>query len=364
MSNKNKKRIVPIFTLISFSALALSLLTYIAALNSRSAADFINSTASVAVRFMLARITSLVYISLFELILVLLIPAVILLVIISALRSDTALARIRTVFYILGVIAFILSSYVFTLGVGYQTTPIAERIGISDDPDISTDELYDTIMLVRNEINELSASLTLQDGETHMPYSFASLSNRIIDAYEDMNNEYGIVSTYSSRAKPVIMSSLMSDLRITGIYSFPTGEANINMSYPDYMLPFTVAHEFAHQRGICRENEANFVAFLVCIASDDAYIRYSGYLNLYEYLASALYSADKERYKDVIDGLSETAKSDMRASNEVYRQHEDSILGEINEWINDRYLKANGTAGTVSYGYVVRLAVSYYKNRE
>ena len=96
----------------------------------------------------------------------------------------------------------------------------------------------------------------------------------------------------------------MSDLQISGIYSFFTGEANVNVEYPDYCLPFTAAHELSHQRGICRENEANFVAFLVCIGSEDDYIRYSGYLNVYEYLASALYRADKELYKSALERLS------------------------------------------------------------
>ena len=49
----------------------------------------------------------------------------------------------------------------------------------------------------------------------------------------------------------------------------------------------------AHQRGIAREDEANFIAFLVCMASDDPYIRYSGYLEVYEYVASSLYSDDR-----------------------------------------------------------------------
>ena len=43
---------------------------------------------------------------------------------------------------------------------------------------------------------------------------------------------------------------------------------------------------------------------------------------------------------------------------------ETSSLGELNEKINDFYLKANGTQGTVTYGYVVRLAVSYYNSEK
>ena len=82
---------------------------------------------------------------------------------------------------------------------------------------------------------------------------------------------------------------------------------------------------------------------------------------MYEYLASALYRADTDLYNDARSRLSSVALSDMRASNAVYQKHKDSILGKINDRLNDAYLKANGTDGVVTYGYVVRLAVSYYQ---
>jgi hypothetical protein len=189
------------------------------------------------------------------------------------------------------------------------------------------------------------------------------MSAKLIHAYGLMNEEYVLLTNYKSRVKSVYFSTVMSDLGISGIYSFFTGEANVNVEYPDYCLPFTAAHELAHQRGICRENEANFVAFLVCIASDDDYIRYSGYLQMYEYLASALYRASPEKYYEIYYQLSDVAKADVRAANAVYQKHKDSILGKINERLDDAYLKANGTEGVVSYGYVVRLAVGYYNQQ-
>ena len=54
----------------------------------------------------------------------------------------------------------------------------------------------------------------------------------------------------------------------------------------------------------------------------------------------------------------------MRAANAVYKEHEDSVLGRINEKLNDAYLKANGTEGIVTYGYVTRLAVGYYQSEK
>ena len=104
------------------------------------------------------------------------------------------------------------------------------------------------------------------------------------------------------------------------------------------------------------------MAFLVCTSSTDPYIQYSGYLSMLEYVASAFYSADKELYTAALSLLDEGARGDIRASNEITRAHMDSWIRKLSDSINDTYLKANGTEGVVSYGYVVRLAVGYIQN--
>ena len=165
--------------------------------------------------------------------------------------------------------------------------------------------------------------------------------------------------------KPIILSEPMTYTHISGVYTYFTGEANLNVDFPDYTLPFTAAHEFAHQRGIARENEANFVAFLVCAESDDAYIRYSGYLNLYEYVVNALYSASKDMYKDVRAQMTVRANGEMKAYSVFYDQYRDSEISKVSTSINNAYLQANGTEeGTKSYGMVVDLAVAYHKTNK
>ncbi len=352
------------FALVSFLILALSVLVYIVCVASTPAADLVNGTVSVAARFILSSITYLLPFSLFEL-LIILSPAIILLAVLFLVKRGTDRPRrIRAILSVLGVISIIFTSYIYTLGVGYHSTGLAERIGVEDKADLSAEELYCTAVTVVDEINLLAEKIELRDGETHMPYSLDGMSERLIDAYDSVNERYSLLVNYPSRVKSVYFSSVMSDLGISGIYSFFTGEANVNVEYPDYCTVYSAAHELAHQRGICRENEANFVAFLVCISSSDEYIRYCGYLNMYEYLANALYRLDPELYREVRSRLSAVAVSDMKAAGAVYDLHKDSPLGKINERLNDAYLKANGTEGVVSYGYVVRLAVGYYQKNK
>ena len=357
---REHKRIVPSWSKISLIILLLSTIIYIVAINDAEFADCIDETASATVRELLATLSNPFPFSLFEGLIILL-PVILIALIIRGIRRGFNIrSSLRVVFSLVGVISLLLSSYIFTLGVGYRTTSLSEKTGIEDKADIPTDELYRVTLIVRDEVNRYAGLVKQEQLHSAMPYSIDEMNNKLMSAYDVMNEEYNIVRCFDSSVKPVYFSTVMSDLRIMGIYSFFTGEANVNVEYPDYCLPFTAAHELAHQRGISRENEANFVAFLVTVAADDDFIKYSGYLNLYEYLSSALYRADKDLYQEVANGLCDEAKNDMRASNEVYLAHKDSFLGELNEKINDRYLQLNGTPGNVSYGYVVRLAVGYY----
>ena len=138
-----------------------------------------------------------------------------------------------------------------------------------------------------------------------------------------------------------------------------TGEANVNVNFPDYVIPFTAAHELAHQRGIAREDEANFVAFLVCTASDDPYIRYSGYLNMYEYVSSALYTASKSYYSEMRNSLDMRIRNEMIAYNKFFDKYRETVVSNVSEAVNNSYLLIQGTPGTKSYGMVVDLAVAY-----
>ena len=185
-----------------------------------------------------------------------------------------------------------------------------------------------------------------------------------MQAYDKTSLKYDFIDNFHSRVKPVMLSEPMSYTHITGVYTFFTGEANININFPDYTIPYTAAHELAHQRGIAREDEANFVAFLVCMESDDAYIRYSGALNLYEYVVSALYSADKELYKENYVKQSKAIIAERIAYSEFFEKYRENTVADISEATNNAYLQSQGAPqGTRSYGMVVDLAVAYYRNK-
>ena len=357
------KKYVPTWVIVVAAITVASQILYFFAVSFHAVADFINSTVATAWRSVMALLNYIFPFSIFELIIILALPAVVFITVIIVRDKGGARSRIRKLFSLLGVVGIVYSSYLVIMATPYRTTPLAEHLGIEDRKDISKEELYRTALTVRDEVNALADEVYYEGGESRMECSLTEMSGKLVKAYDAVRARYPFFTNIISRAKPIMASGIMCDMGLTGIYTYYTGEANVNIEYPDFALTFVTAHEFAHQRGINRENEANFMAFLVTTASDDPFVRYSGYLYMYQYLSSALSSADREMYKELRDGLDERALSDIRASNAVTLAHSDSPLRDVTEKVNNAYLQSNGTPGTVSYGYVVRLAVAYYNQK-
>src|SRR5678815_329701 len=115
------------------------------------------------------------------------------------------------------------------------------------------------------------------------------------------------------------------------------------------------------QRGFAREDEANFIAFLVCIKAADPYVRYCGYVRGLRVLAPLRSSVSDDRYREIVAVLKEGPRNDLRASNDFWRNARSEFFGRAAERANDSYLRANRvTSGVKNYGEVVSLILRYY----
>ena len=321
-------------------------------------AEWVNSTLSYALRRLMSIISAPFSVSLAEIVVILALPLVIILIIFAFKRHGAA-SRVRYLLSLLSLVMLIYSGYIFALAVPYHTPPLDEKMALTSS-EVNEDKLYKTSLILVDNINALAGELDFDGEVTSMPHSSDTLSEKICAAYDSFLKDYPIFKSFNTRAKPVTNSSVMADMGLLGIYTYFTGEANYSDAYPDYCIPSTVAHEMAHQRGIIRENEANFIAFMVCTASDDAYIRYSGYMKLLQYMINAVAKTSPERAQELYSALDERALSDIVNYSEFVRSHKDSTLNKVISRLNDLYLKANGTGGTVSYSQVVTLAVYYF----
>lgn len=356
MSEKSSKRGLPRLVWAFYFLFFVSIPLYVGFLISPRFADWFNAHISPVVRGLLAYLTNLLPCSLAELLLLLSPIGLFLLLRLGFRRYADSWRNVgKFAVLVLSAAALVLSLFTLGFAPAYRGSGLDEKLGI-ERRDVSREDLYETALILAEAVNRESETLRYESGGfSVMPLSFGEMNDALLDAYSSLP----VADRLYSRLKPVLLSRAMSYTHITGIYTFFTGEANINVDFPDYTLPFTAAHELAHQRGIAREDEASFMAFLACTESEYSYIRYAGYLNLYEYVAGELWSADRVLYQEVHATLSPAVRGELAAYSRYFDQFRDSVAGNVSEVVNDTVLTIHGTEGVKSYGMVVDLAVAY-----
>ncbi|MBO5111279.1 MAG: DUF3810 domain-containing protein [Clostridia bacterium] len=357
------RRYVPTVAIWTFVLTALCAVIHTVAKHSRPFADFMNFKVNHVFRGLLAHLTGWLPFSLAEA-LILAIPVIAIVLVVLCIRVAKKSWRhvIRYVSGILAIICYFYISFVLTYGIGYVTTPVEDVLGL-DRRDVSATELKKTADILTEEINSIINEIDFAyAGFSHMPYSLNEMSAKLCDAYESFCEKYPHVNTFRSRIKPVALSEPLTYTHLSGIYSYMTGESNLNVNYPDYILPSTAAHEMSHQRGFAREDEASFIAFLVSMESDDPYIRYSAAIDVYSYVINALYQANPNMYFATVGNLDYRAQYEKSAFYSFFEKYQDNVVAETTDKINDAYLQIQGTVGTRSYGMVVDLTVAYYRS--
>lgn len=361
MKNKLLKYI-PLWSLVLFCVALSALVIHVIALNSIEFSDFFNRYISSVFRAAFSYVTLIFPFSLAELIIIAIPLILVVLIVLGVRAAKSSVKTARFCFGILSIISIFYSTFIYNYGVAYHGTKLEDKLGL-ERKSVSADELYDTELWLINAANELSNSVAYaDDGFSVMPYSLFEMNEKLMQAYGAACDKYDFLQDLYSRIKPVMLSRAMSYTHITGIYSFYTGEANVNIDFPSYSVAFTAAHELAHQRGIAREDEANFVAFLVLKDSDDDYLKYCAYVNMLEYVGNSLYSASPEKYFELYKLMGEKLRGELAAYGEFFEKYANSKASEISGTINDTYLKLQGTQGSMSYGLVTDLAVAYCKS--
>ncbi len=160
------------------------------------------------------------------------------------------------------------------------------------------------------------------------------------------------------RPKPAVFSPLLSRLGIAGIFVPFTGEAHVNATLPDVDVPFAASHELAHERGLAREDEANYAAAVACRMHPAPEFRYSGALLSSTYVQAALARVDRPGALALEANRGPGVRRDLRALAEWSRRYR-SRLTEVSNRVNDTYLRSQGQElGVRSYGAMVDLLLA------
>jgi hypothetical protein len=133
---------------------------------------------------------------------------------------------------------------------------------------------------------------------------------------------------------------------------------------PIQSLITTSLHETAHQIGYAAEKEANFIAYLSSITSEDPYIQYAGNTFAFRYLFNELYKLDSKIAKSKLKRLNPGILKNFKEVNDFWKKYENPFE-IIFDKTYDSYLKANGQkSGIKSYNEMVGLVINFHKNEK
>ena len=134
----------------------------------------------------------------------------------------------------------------------------------------------------------------------------------------------------------------------------------MNTDFPPSLFAATIAHELSHQRGVAKEQEANFTAVLACLEYGNIDYCYSACLMAYTYLGNALYGADYEAWEQVYLSLSEPVLIDFAVNRAYWKQFETPVQTVSNTVYEGLLYSYDQELGLKSYGACVDLLVNYY----
>lgn len=248
-------------------------------------------------------------------------------------------------------------------GLNYHRMPLADRLGWDARPSSAGElaDLCEELVLSANAIR-----MTLPEDENGVvapPFATEEVLALIPAAYEKLSDTIEWMGGQYAAPKPVLASRPMCFTEITGIFSPFTLEANVNVAVPYPLLGANAAHEAAHQRGFAREDEANFIAFMACRASDDEYLTYSGLLLAAIHAMNALYGADQDAHRTLHALYCEGIRRDLWARSVFWDQFKGPVA-ETATQINNTYLQSNKQQdGVMSYGRMVDLLLAERRMR-
>jgi len=259
----------------------------------------------------------------------------------------------------------------FTLswGMNYYRHPmdiLLKKSGIEVDlPNgITLNEIETATAVIINRLNKQADQIKYDSkGLSINPLTFNQTHDEVRRCYLKATEDFTFLNPVIKQpsVKKAFFSTQMCYMGICGIFIPFTAESLVGAKYPDFVIPDAIAHETAHLNRIAREDEANFIAFVILQYSDNEYMQYSANLNLLIYLMNSLYRTDTEAFRRQNSKLDERIIDERKAYSEYLSQFEGKTE-EIVTRVNDTYLKNNGQAGVISYSQVVRLAVGYIIN--
>ncbi len=270
-------------------------------------------------------------------------------------KKITAGVILRKSAKFLTVLLFFYVVFLIIWGLNYSRKGIAYQLSLPRMP-------YDSVQLLKLQEILLEKVNNSKSEINQIPYpNRKQIFKKAVTAYGEISRQYPFLKYHHPSVKSSLYGKAGNYLGFTGYYNPFTGEAQVNTTVPDFLIPSITLHEMAHQIGYAKENEANFVGFFVGAHSPDPLFQYSAYLDLLMYANSEIRYFDSTAANDALRKLSAPVKQDIIEWRHFIINHR-SIFEPSVRWIYGNFLKFNNQPkGIRSYDMVISLAIAYYR---
>lgn len=253
-------------------------------------------------------------------------------------------------------------------GLNYSQPNIYARIGMKP-VEVSEAKFKAFAYQYADSLNALSIASDNIAGKSIASDSIVNdeLKNRVRDAvlkeYNKIGYREGINKPFNqhSHAKTMVFTPLSSMSGVTGSMGPFFCEFTLNGDILPHDYPATYAHEFAHFLGVANEGEANFYSYIVCTASADKQVRFSGYYHIFFHVLNNVFDIlgekEGERFlKHIRPEIIQLAKSDRH----YWLSKRCKALDAAQDFIFELYLRGNHVAeGRKSYSGVIGLILAW-----
>ena len=260
-------------------------------------------------------------------------------------------------------------------GLNYSQPNIYCRTGMKP-VEVSEAKFREFAYRYADSINSLSEERRVKSEETAFDAQRESqfngmvddgLKNRVRDAvlkgYNEIGAKEGINAPFNQHphAKTMLFTPLSSMSGVTGSMGPFFCEFTLNGDIRPHDYPAIYAHEFAHLLGIANEGEANFYSYIVCTASSDKAVKFSGYYHIFFHVLRNVFDILGEKegekfLKYIRPEIIQLARSDRQ----YWISKRCKALDAAQDFIFDLYLRGNHVAeGRKSYSGVVALILAW-----
>ena len=272
------------------------------------------------------------------------------------LRQDATLLKKRMVFcHVAEYLLWVYAWFYLAWGLNYSQPIIFVRMRMMPAK-VSKQTLRDFANRYVDSINYLSESISYKDLKKRT-------QDEVLHGYNQLPLRMGINSPFNQhpRVKTMVFTPLSSMAGVTGSMGPFFCEFTLNGDILPHDYPATYAHEFAHFLGVANEGEANFYSYIVCTASADKQVRFSGYYHIFFHVLNNVFDIlgekEGERFlRHIRPEIIQLAKSDRR----YWLSKRCKALDAAQDFIFELYLRGNHVAeGRKSYSGVIGLILAW-----